>query len=189
MSDDVEMPGILNNLDLVIDRFAERLGVVENLAGEENVKLSTSSSGDNHPFSSSLNKELPILCRISELFVLEKGSSDSLTAKKAEQLGSLSTLLLPFLSANNELHDDATKADILAIINCFVPMMNTDRASTLIPTISSLLGSEKSRPGVTNPTVRSLVVKVYTSIVSGEDGSSLRIKVGDSLVNLNSMST
>ena len=188
MSDDVETPGILNNLDLVIDRFAERLGVVENLAGEENVKLSTSSSGDNHPFSSSLNKELPILCRISELFVLEKGSSDSLTAKKAEQLGSLSTLLLPFLSANNKLYD-ATKADILAIINCFVPMMNKDRASTLIPTISSLLGPEKSRPGVTNPTIRSLLVKVYTSIVSGEDGSSLRIKVGDSLVNLNSMST
>jgi len=192
ISEDGETPGIKlirNNLDLIIDRFVERLGVVENLAGEENVKLSTSSSGDNHPFSSSLNKELFILCQISEVFVLKKGSSDTLSAKKAEQLGSLSTLLLPFLSANNELHDDATKADILAIINCFVPMMNTDRASTLIPTISSLLGSEKSRPGVTNPTVRSLLVKVYTSIVSGEDGSSLRIKVGDSLVNLNSMST
>ena len=68
-------------------------------------------------------------------------------------------------------------------------MINEDRASTLITTISSLLGPEKSRPGVTNPTIRSLLVKVYTSIVSGEDGSLLRIKVGDALVNLNSMST
>ena len=171
---------IQRNLTLIIDRFADRFGAKNDINDGSDGKY-----GENIMVPTT-GKELDILCRISELLVSQQQNVDIISPNRADKLGSLCKLLIPFLNTTRKTSDES-KINVLGIVKCFIPMMNQEQALTLVPLLARLLGPTKSRMGLSNPHIRSLIVAVIASIAEREGQTSTLVGVSKALIGLNSM--
>lgn len=153
---------IQSHIHLLVRQFTERLD-----SGAGDTTISQRKEG------SVTQKEIEILCRVSELLAAQPDSSDNIVI-----LESLSSLLVPFLLFESKT-DEPNKLNVLGILERIIPRISHDSAMSHLHALSKILGPNKGNPGITSLQVRQLIVTVI-SVIAGhgnKDDSLHRVSI------------
>jgi len=150
---------VQRHVHLLVRQFTERLesGTPESL-----------HKADPRKESNLAQRELDILCRVSELLVAEKTEEEDVSV-----LENLSSLLVPFLFFERKA-GEFNQRNVLGILERIIPRIGHDVALSHLQTIAKLLGPNKGNPGIADREVRQKIASVITAIArhEEEDGKS-----------------
>lgn len=161
LNDDDESPAcgrelLKLHIGLMLDQFRLRLGcaLIHRARGTNFTPKSTLAA------SSTWRRELTILCKVSNLM---DDRHDGFSDIQADAMGSLCSLLIPFLDHQRGI-PDAEKQKVLDILEKVISKVPAESAIAHYATLSALLGPFKARAGFTSRGLRQSLARFLNSI-------------------------
>lgn len=155
---------VQRHVHLLVRQFTERLesGTPESL-----------QKADAKKETNVAQRELDILCRVSELLVAEHTEDEDVSV-----LENLSSLLIPFLNFERRA-DEYNQKNVLGILERIIPRIRHDAAMSHLQSLAKLLGPNKGNPGISSLEIRQMVVACISAISrheADEDDDSLVLR-------------
>ena len=154
---------VQRHVHLLVRQFTERL---ESGAPESLQKT------DARKETNVAQRELDILCRVSELLVADQTEDEDVSV-----LENLSSLLIPFLNFERKA-DEFNQRNVLGILERIIPRIRHDAAMSHLQSLAKLLGPNKGNPGISSLEIRQMVVACISAIsqheADEEDSTVLR---------------
>jgi len=148
---------VQRHVHLLVRQFTERLdsGTPESL-----------QRADTRKETNVAQRELDVLCRVSELMVAEHTEDEDVSV-----LENLSSLLIPFLNFERKA-DENSQRNVLGILERIIPRIRHDAAMSHLQSLSKLLGPNKGSAGISSLEIRQMVVECISAISQHEDDES-----------------
>ena len=155
---------VQRHVHLLVRQFTERLesGTPESL-----------QKADARKETNVAQRELDILCRVSELLVAEHTEDEDVSV-----LENLSSLLIPFLHFERRA-DEYNQRNVLGILERIIPRIRHDAAMSHLQALAKLLGPNKGNPGISSLEIRQMVVACISAISrheADEDDDSIVLR-------------
>lgn len=151
---------VQRHVHLLVRQFTERLesGTPESL-----------HKADARKETNVAQRELDILCRVSELLVADETEDEDVSV-----LENLSSLLIPFLNFERKA-DEFNQRNVLGILERIIPRIRHGAAMSHLQSLAKLLGPNKGNPGISSLEIRQMVVACISAISQHEadEGSTV----------------
>ena len=173
------------HIHLLIRQFTQRIGSSGDSTttnDDSNIEKQKQPKAITLQTNKVARRELSILCRISNILV----DKDSETEENTKTLETLCGLLLSSLKLDRGV-DELIQLNVLGILKSLIPRLSSNIALTYLTSLSKLLGPNKSKPGITSPQIRQMIVSVIDLISSSDNAQVCHKYVSKTLKDLNAM--